>query len=537
MNHGPLIFLGAFLTMAFSWFGMIVMPQIQFGRQEQAIVQPTNERYPTEKPGLAEQGRAVYVANGCQYCHTRSIQAGITFNVVLSDTGTNQNKTRLIDAVQKAIAGSTNGPSAASIVETAPQYVKRHLTKPQADLLAEQLKVDEAKVEVALEYTGLDIQRHWGNRFSVAQDYLYDQPALVGQLRLGPDLSNVGARYRFLPWHLIHLYDPDSGSPSSKMPALRFLFETRPIASSTFSASDLVNLPSLGTKLKQPSRAFDTWLAAQLSSATKQALANYQGQGSNEAPFQNAIVQDLNQILHGNSIYEKQRFAEVTLRSETQTLISDSPQRSNPQLLNRLLIEDAYPLEVSRKLENPSPNALRLPVSQIGAGIEVIPKPEAIALSYYLMSLTAYPGLAEAPAATEPPRPRQLTAALATNQAAAVALMEQQLTNQTAAVTAARQALLNASFTAPQNDVDLRTKIEDLRTAELALALARADHASKIQISADRLTSVQISALAAQSLRGGGAPRGGGGGGGRGRGGGAPPDGGTAAPPAAGRGG
>ena len=116
-----------------------------------------------------------------------------------------------------------------------------------------------------------------------------------------------------------------------------------------FSVGDLVNLPSLATKLRQPSRAFDKWLAAQLSSATRKALAIYQGQSSNEVPFRKAMVKDLNQILCGSSIYEKQRFADVTLHSETQTLIAGALQGRNLQflILNRLLIEDAYPLEVS----------------------------------------------------------------------------------------------------------------------------------------------------------------------------------------------
>ena len=414
MNHGPLIFLGAFLSMALSWFGMIAMPQIQIGRQEQVIIQPSNDRYPTDNPGLAEQGRAIYVANGCQYCHTRSIQAGITFNVVLADSGTNQNKARLIATLRNSDPEFTT-TTASTIVDTAPQYVKRHLSKADADALADKLRVDGAKVDVALEYTGTDVRIGWGNRFSVAQDYLYDRPALVGQLRLGPDLSTVGARDKYVPWHLIHLYDPGTGSPGSQMPALHFLFEKRPLGS------------------------------------------------------------------------------------------------------------------------QPSPDSLKLPVSQIGVGVEIVPKPEAIALAHYLVSLRAYPPLAEAPGATPPPVPRQLTAALATNQAAAVAAMEQSLTNLSAAVTAARQALLTASFLAPANEADLRTKTEALGSAELALAIARADQFGRIQASADRLTSVQISALAQQGLRGG-APAGrggGGGGGGRGAGGGGPPRGGAAPDPGA----
>ena len=47
-------------------------------------------------------------------------------------------------------------------------------------------------------------------------------------------------------------------------------------------------------------------------------------------------------------IYEQQRFDGIDLRPATQTLMSQSPEGSALERLNRLLIEDAYPLEVSR---------------------------------------------------------------------------------------------------------------------------------------------------------------------------------------------
>ncbi|HOC01075.1 MAG TPA: hypothetical protein PKM43_20280, partial [Verrucomicrobiota bacterium] len=118
--------------------------------------------------------------------------------------------------------------------------------------------------------------------------------------------------------------------------------------SSTFSVSDLVDLPSLAAKLKLPSRAFDTWFAAQLSSVTQAALANYQGQGFDPVPLQEALVKDFNKLLLQASIYNEQRFAGIDLRSETQTVMLQNPQGNDLQRLNRLLIEDAYPLEVSR---------------------------------------------------------------------------------------------------------------------------------------------------------------------------------------------
>ncbi len=115
-----------------------------------------------------------------------------------------------------------------------------------------------------------------------------------------------------------------------------------------FVVGDLVDLPSLASKLKQPNRAFDLWLAAQLSSATKAALANYQGQGSDPAPVQQALLQDFNGLIRSASLYEPPRFVDIALRPETTTLMSKNPQGADLERLNRLLFEDAYPLELAK---------------------------------------------------------------------------------------------------------------------------------------------------------------------------------------------
>jgi cytochrome c oxidase cbb3-type subunit 2 len=74
-----------------------------------------------------------------------------------------------------------------------------------------------------------DQQRGWG-RASVAGDYVYDYPHLLGTARTGPDLFNIGARQPSIDWHLAHLYQPRSVSPGSVMPSYPFLFrvESRP---------------------------------------------------------------------------------------------------------------------------------------------------------------------------------------------------------------------------------------------------------------------------------------------------------------------
>ncbi len=83
---------------------------------------------------------------------------------------------------------------------------------------------------------GADIARGWGVRRTVARDYIYESPALLGSMRFGPDLANIGTRTDpgdpnkySAAWHYLHLYDPRVTSPDSIMPSYKFLFEKRKI--------------------------------------------------------------------------------------------------------------------------------------------------------------------------------------------------------------------------------------------------------------------------------------------------------------------
>jgi cytochrome c oxidase cbb3-type subunit II len=65
--------------------------------------------------------------------------------------------------------------------------------------------------------------RVWG-RASVAGDYTYSTPQLLGTERTGPDLSNVGQRQPSEVWQSIHLYEPRSLVTGSIMPAYPWMF-------------------------------------------------------------------------------------------------------------------------------------------------------------------------------------------------------------------------------------------------------------------------------------------------------------------------
>jgi cytochrome c oxidase cbb3-type subunit II len=154
MNYGPLLFLGILLTLAGSWFGLVLTPNRQLGDLQPNVNTNTAAVYPQPPPGEAAQGREIYRSMGCNYCHTQQV-------------------------------------------------------RPDG--------------------FGSDIQRGWGKRRSVARDYIYQKPVMLGSSRTGPDLTNIGERQPSYDWHLTHLYNPQTTSKGSIMPPFSFLFEKRKI--------------------------------------------------------------------------------------------------------------------------------------------------------------------------------------------------------------------------------------------------------------------------------------------------------------------
>lgn len=154
MNRAPLIFLGIFFTLAFSWTGIVLTNQLGYGKLQPVVDTTENKSFPEQLPGLAAQGKLVYQDLGCLYCHTQQVRR--------------------------------------------PGF-------------------------------GADDKRGWGDRQSVARDYIREGRVLLGTMRTGPDLRNIGARQASRDWQMLHLYDPQITSKGSVMPPFRFLFETRQI--------------------------------------------------------------------------------------------------------------------------------------------------------------------------------------------------------------------------------------------------------------------------------------------------------------------
>lgn len=228
MNYGPLIFLAAFLAMSASWYGLVVKPTMQVGRMLQTNVLGGSVTYPVARPGFASKGRDVYRANGCVQCHSQQImQTGAVFEVVLTDPGTNTPAT--VAELLKLDPTLDEARAARLVGEPPPRTFLKLGQRGKADSAVKAINSTSAKAAIQVTPLGPDLSRGWGRRRSVAEDFLYDSPVMLGSQRVGPDLASVGSRLPDVGWHLRHLYAPRADVKGSMMPPYRYLFEMRKI--------------------------------------------------------------------------------------------------------------------------------------------------------------------------------------------------------------------------------------------------------------------------------------------------------------------
>jgi len=67
-----------------------------------------------------------------------------------------------------------------------------------------------------------------------------------------------------------------------------------------------------------------------------------------DSPLRVALAEELTAAMKNRSLYEPQRFAGITLSDQTQELLAQGARISDPVRLNRCLLEDAFPFELSR---------------------------------------------------------------------------------------------------------------------------------------------------------------------------------------------
>jgi cytochrome c oxidase cbb3-type subunit I/II len=82
-----------------------------------------------------------------------------------------------------------------------------------------------------------EVERY--GEYSKAGEFVYDHPFLWGSKRTGPDLHRIGGKYND-NWHLNHMYDPQSTSSGSIMPAYQWLVKNELDKSQTESKMEVM---------------------------------------------------------------------------------------------------------------------------------------------------------------------------------------------------------------------------------------------------------------------------------------------------------
>jgi len=105
--------------------------------------------------------------------------------------------------------------------------------------------------------------------------------------------------------------------------------------------NDLLDLEAFATRLKGSTEGINPHVRALLHPATRKALEDFPA--GSDTSLRYLLLKDLNRLITIHTLFAEHPFREVELRPRTRRLLA------SPSRLNRLLIEDAYTTELSRR--------------------------------------------------------------------------------------------------------------------------------------------------------------------------------------------
>jgi len=171
------------------------------------------------------------------------------------------------------------------------------------------------------------------------------KPATINDLAPDQKISGIERLDASGKWQAETL---DVGAPRAPLAAPVPKVVIAPVSPSTFSAGEVKNWPSFIKRLIDHSDAVSALLWQRLASQDQTALKNFQPSGPAAKPAQDAVIKVLNKVIAEPSIYDDTRFQGISLRPETTDMMKQNPAGPSLARLNRLLLEDAYPLDLAK---------------------------------------------------------------------------------------------------------------------------------------------------------------------------------------------
>ena len=270
------LFLGIFGIFAFSWLGMIVVPNLQIGSLNPQTDEDGGDAYPVPLSGMVSRGARVYAANGCVYCHSQQVRPAYGGSDIERHWGERRSaprdyifepivflgkmrigpdlanvghqpasKEEKAAASPAALAAGASPPAAVTVapVGATPPAAAASPANPVAPALAANASPSPAITGGAPATVPADQAA-----VMIASPIPAELANIVDLAASGEPLPNTAA------WHHRHLYNPRSIVGGSNMPAYRFLYEKRRISGtgsydSINFAGDVTEAPGEGWEI------------------------------------------------------------------------------------------------------------------------------------------------------------------------------------------------------------------------------------------------------------------------------------------------
>jgi len=112
--------------------------------------------------------------------------------------------------------------------------------------------------------------------------------------------------------------------------------------------NSLADLSQLAYKIVYAHDAISAYIRTRISQTTLKALIEYNRTFLPTYEIEELLIKDLNKIIGGELIYNEKRFIKTKLRPETKIFLQNKRNSNDIYKVNRLLLEDSFPLEIAK---------------------------------------------------------------------------------------------------------------------------------------------------------------------------------------------
>ena len=180
-------------------------------------------------------------------------------------------------------------------------------------------------------------------RFACLWEYMRSVPKIV------TGVTGWAAGKALAPMSILQFIVNGTHSPALLRKSWREIYHN--ISHAMFSPDDFKDPSTFICELAQSANPVSKFLWRQFPNATRRGLQTHECGVDNTEHARTALVERLNKVLSGSSIYHEIRFAGVKLAEETRRRAGQESGGEDLIRLNRMLLEEAFPRDIRRNFQ------------------------------------------------------------------------------------------------------------------------------------------------------------------------------------------